>query len=351
MTLRSRLLLGYGYLVVLVLAVAGTSALALLHLSSGIDVVLEENFRTIRASMEMIESLERQDSETLAALLEGEADREALTRLEHSFEEALAMARGNVTEPEEPAVLARIERERVAFLAARDALIEARPEAPLAAYNRRVFPLFSRLKAAVFDLLEINQRAMARADREARETALQAGAVLGVLVAIGLVSFVILARVMQRTILGRIDELKRGIEAIASHDPRRRLREGGADELTVVARRTNEVLDRHQRAESRLQGQIRQERQLVLGLVERLGPGATVYDLAGNRLAGVERPDSSVRRWIRSEGRGRLEAWESGGEGIDETIVDGDEPGPNVRLVAVDGVRPVGWLVQWPSGG
>lgn len=351
MTLRTRLLLGYGYLVVLILAVAGTSAFAFLHLSSGIDLVLDENFRTIRASMEMIESLERQDSETLAALLEGEADRSALDRLEGSFDAALRVAKRNVTEPEEPVVLERIEQDLAAFLAARNALIEERPAAPLAAYNRRVFPLFSRIKGEIFDLLEINQRAMIRAEREARETALQAGAVLGVLVAIGLVSFVILARAMQRTILGRIDELKRGIEAIATRDPRRRLREEGSDELMIVARRMNELLDRHQRVESRLEGQVRQERQLVLGLVERLGPQTAVYGLAGNRMAGTERPDSSVRRWIRSVGRSRMEGWEPGGEGIDERIVEDEGSGPKVRLLAVDGVRPVGWLVEWPSEG
>lgn len=348
MTLRTRLLLGYGYLVALILAVAGTSALAFLQLSSGIDVVLDENFRTIRASMKMIESLERQDSETLAALLEGQADREALARLEDSFEEALRAARGNVTEPEEPVVLGRIERDLAAYLAARNALIEARPEAPLVAYNRQVFPQFNRIKAGVIDLLEINQRAMIRAEREARETALQAGAVLGVLVAVGLVSFVILAQLMQRTILSRIDELRRGIEGIATRDPRRRLREEGADELTAVARTTNEILDRHQSVESRLQGQLRQERQLIIGLVERQGAGAAVYGLAGNRVAGAERSDSSVRLWIRSEGRSRLETWDPGVEQIDEKIADGEAPGPSVRLLAIEGVRPVGWLVEWP---
>lgn len=351
MTLRTRLLLGYGYLVVLILAVAGTSAIAFLHLSSGINVVLDENFRTIRASMEMIESLERQDSETLAALLEGQVDSQALARLEASFDAALRVAQGNVTEPEEPVVLERIERDLAAFLAARNALIEERPEAPLAAYNRRVFPLFSRIKGEVLHLLEINQRAMIQADREARETALQAGAVLGVLVAVGLVSFVLLARVMQRTILGRIEELRRGIEAIATRDSRRRLREEGADELTVVARRTNELLDRHQRAESRLEGQVRQERQLVLGLVERIGPETAVYGLAGNRVAGIERADSSVRRWIRSEGRTRTEGWQPGGEEIEERIAGDEGTAPRVRLLTVGGVRPVGWLVAWSPGG
>lgn len=351
MTLRTRLLLGYGYLVVLILAVAGTSAVAFLHLSSGIDVVLDENFRSIRASMEMIESLERQDSETLAALLEGDVDRDALGRLETSFEEAFRVARGNVTEPEEPLILERIERDLATFIAARNALIEERPEAPLAAYNRRVFPLFSRIKSEVLHLLEINQEAMVQADREARQTAHQAGAVLGVLVAVGLVSFILLARVMQRTILGRIDELKRGVEAIATRDPRRRLREEGADELTVVARRINELLDRHQRAESRLEGHVRQERQLVLGLVERFGPEATVYGLAGNRVAGSDDVDPAVRRWIRSEGRTRLEKWEPDAEAIEERVAGEEGPAPKVRLLTVSGVRPVGWLVEWTPEG
>lgn len=352
MSLRTRLLLAYGYLVALILAVAGISAIALLHLSSGINVVMEDNFRSIRASMEMIESLERQNSETLAALLEGEADRGTLARLEASFYDALRIAQGNVTEPEEIPVLERMEKDFAAFVSARDALIAERSATPLASYNQQVSPRFARVKEDVLQLLEINQRAMIQAERRASETATQAATALGFLVALGLVSFVVLARVMQRHVLGRLEELGRSIEAIATRDRGRRLREEGDDELTHVARRMNELLDRHQREESRLQGLVRQERQLALGLVDRLGPRVAAYDLAGNRVAGGDDGESAIRRWIRGEGRTWLENWNPGDGALDGPVTgkSGSVEGTAELLVA-NGVRPVGWLVHRSSDG
>ena len=354
MTLRLRLLLGYGYLVGLLLLATGTSMVGFLHLSAGIEGVLEDNFTSIRAAMAMIEALERQDSATLAALIEG---REELVEAEasgRSFEEALEEASGNVTEEGEADAGAAVRQEYAAYREARARLLAARPERPLAAYEEAVYPRFSAVKGRVLELLAMNQRAMFQAEREARRTAVRSGTWLGFLVVVALVSLAFLSRAMQRLVLARIERLVEGMSAIAGRH-RRRLREEGEDELARIASGVNALLDQYDRLEASTRGRLAQERRLVQGLVAAGGPRAALFGLSGELWAGepgqavVER----VGAWIRQEGRGAAEAGEpftatvpvpaggpEGGEGAGEVRLD---------LLVAPGGRPVGWLARRPT--
>lgn len=343
MTLRARLLLGYGYLVGLLLVAVGSATLGFFHLSAGIEVVLEDNFRSIQAAMTMIETLERQDSATLAALIEGRTETRDMERHEEAFREAVTEAADNVTEDEEPGVLAAIREEFAAYRAARDRLLASRPERPLAAYNREVFPRFAAVKSHVIELLTINQRAMIRTDREVREAAVQSGTWLGFLAVVALLSFVFLSRMMQSRILGRLDRLRDGIAAVTA-GRRRRLREEGEDELALIARNVNRLLDRYDELKGRSQGRLSQERRLVLGLLESLEDAEALFSLSGELLAGGLEDRELERRiaeWIREEGR---EVAEDARPAREE--IPGEGAGASVELVIAPGARPAGWLVR-----
>lgn len=341
MTLRLRLLLGYGYLVALLLLATGSAVLGFFHLSAGIGAVLDQNYRSIEAAMVMMEALERQDSATLAVLMEGRAPGPAMAEHESDFREALAEAAANPTEPGETEVLAAIGASFEAYRRARQDLLADRPDRLLAAYNDRVFPRFSQVKGEVIELLSLNQRAMIRADREAREAAIRNGTWLGFLVVVALVSLVFLSRVLQTRILARLDALSSGTAAMSA-GRRLRLRERGRDELGVIARNFNEVLDRYERLEAAAEGRIAQERRLVLALAGALGDRAVLLGLSGEVLAG-EPPDDALRRelseWIRSEGRERAAEADTDPERLS---VDGREV--RLELLVAPGRRPAGWL-------
>ena len=352
MTLRLRLLVAYGYLVGLILVAAGSAMLGFLHLSAGIDVVLEENYRSIQAAMVMVDSLERQNAVALKLVLEpgaAPAAREELARLEGAFRRAVDRAEANVTEPEELPVLAAIRTRFEAYRRRRDALVEERPARPLTAYEERVAGEFAAVKASVLDLLEINQRAMIRADRDAREDALRNGAWLGLLVTVALVSLVFLSRGLQRHVLARLARLRRGMAEVAEGAFGRRLPEEGDDELTMIARQVNSLLDRHQQLAARMRGRVAQELQLALGLVRMLGPGAAVYGLDGELLAGGLEADGATREavvaWVRGPGREQLDAAEAPTELADEVHRLDGRP-VELRLLATPDGRPVGWLAR-----
>lgn len=342
MTLRVRLLLGYGYLVALLLLAAGSAIVGFLYLSDGIEGVLEDNFQSIQSAMIMIDALERQDSATLAALIERRAEIEEIENHEQVFEEALGEAGRNVTEEGEPEAIAEIEDAFAAYREARTRLVASQPATPLAAYKREVFPRFAAVKAAAVELLAINQRAMFEAERRARQAAIQSGTWIGLLVVIALVSLVFLSRAMQRQILVRVERLTTGMAAItAGH---RRLREEGDDELTRIAHQVNRLLDQYDELKGHSQGRLAQERRLVQGLVGSFGSGSALFSLSGDLLAGglgAPALERRVTEWIREEGRARSEA----GRRMSETA-EADGERAEIELVIAPGERPTAWLAR-----
>jgi len=342
MTLRVRVLLGYGYLVALLLVAAISALLGFFQLSAGIDAVLEKNFASIHASMRMIESLERQDSATLAVLVEGRETAAEMESLEGDFLDALDAAERNVTEDEEPAILQAVRSSFGSYREIRGQLLSSRPERPLAAYDSQVFPAFSRAKADIVRLLEVNQRAMYRADREAKGLANQNGTWLGFLVAIALVSLVFLSRALQQDFLSRLAKLRDGIAVMAGGETRRRLHDDGDDELSTIARHVNTLVDRYERSEARFEGRLASERRLLLGLAAALQEGAAVYDPSGALVVGDDEPAARQRAigaWIAEPGADRTAA------GSDSATISVDGSEVQIRLLRA-GPHPVGWLAS-----
>lgn len=348
MTLRLRLLLGYGYLVALVLLAAGSALLGFLQLSAGVGVVLEENVKSISAAMEMIEAIERQDSATLSALLEGRPRAEGMEGHEASFRDALAVALDNVTEDDEKGVLAAVDRDYSAYRQARDELLATPPASPVATYERTVAPRFEAVKRGLFRLLDINQRAMAETDRRAHQAALANGAWLGALVTAALISFVVLSRALQRHVLSRLEHLRQGSEAVAEGEVRRRLLDPEDDELGDVAGAVNRLLDRLQRAEARPPAETRRDRRLALALLAGHGPRAAIFDLDGRLLAGEpgEGAEAAMREWTAGEGSRAAAAAAAGAAGGAEVPIDGDL---EARPLRSSTGHPIAWLVR-PAG-
>lgn len=353
MNLRTRLLFGYWYLVGLLVIAAATATFGFLHLSAGIESVLQENFKSIRACMRMVESLERQDSVTLASLVGGEVSSAELTAFDTEFLGALGEAEGNVTEAEEKPVVQAISEGFASYRSARDGLLAVAADRTPTEYNASVLPGFIALKRAILELVEINQQAMVEADREARESALNSAIWLGILVGIALLSLIAMSRALQRHFLSRLVRLERAMIGIAEGEEGRRLRETGRDELTVMARQFNRLLDRRQELAAASDGRVAQERRTLLGLLSGVGHEAALYNLSGNlqASAGAElHAIPEVANWIAGEGRESIARWEEHPEGSLPEGQVGLPAGGHARIRLLGGgqgsVRPVGWLVE-----
>jgi HAMP domain-containing protein len=177
----------------------------------------------------------------------------------------------------------------------------------------------------------------------------QNGAWLGFLVTLALLSFVFLSRALQRDVLSRLENLRRGLAMVMAGDLQRRLAEDGSDELTGIARHFNALLDYYQKIEARGRGRLAMERRLVLALLAICGEGAVLYDLKGDRLAGGKaaggKPDP-LREWITGPGREAIERSTAGdAPSVAERVESGGGEAVEATLLTA-GEQPVAWLVR-----
>jgi methyl-accepting chemotaxis protein len=339
MKLRTRILLGYWYLVALLIVSAVAATLGFQGLGSSIGTVLEENFDSVRASMMMLDALERQDSAVLAILLGEQQTGESLKRTEGAFSDAVRSARDNVTLAEEAPVLDEIEQLYAEFRTARDRLIAEPRERPLWAYESETLPRFLAVKGKVFELLDLNHRAMVKADEWAQRAASLRALGHGLLVLVALVSLAFLSQALGRQVLDRLADLGSVARAIASGDRDRRAAAVLQDELGAVAEQLNAVLDRLAEAEGSVEGRLRQVRQLVVALLDELPRPAAVVSLSGALIASTLKRDLAdfVERAAR-----RLPAVAGCDSGEFSAIIEGQAV--RFRVLCAGNVRPVGWL-------
>ncbi len=351
MTLRIRLLLGYGYLIALHLLTAVSSAAGFYHLSKGIDRVLKENFESIDAAMGMQEALERQESAVLVIMLEPAVGSDALALADAAFDRELARARGNVTQKREGDILDLLQQSYTAYRAARNQyLLEHPEEAAYGQYRDRTAGLFQGVKNQVFSLMELNQQGMLDADHRARRTAMQNSVMLGVMVVVAMLSLLVLLRRFQEGFLLRLHDLRDTTEAIARGESKRRLPQFGSDELGLIAKRLNETLDAHSRTVNELQGMINQSKELLLGTLSGLKEKVALFGLDGavhaTNLPPKEEKDLlDVSQWIEKKGKPILKDVRKGNKMVPASVRCG-ETQAEVQLLLAGEHRPVGWLAR-----
>jgi hypothetical protein len=357
MSLRTRLLLGYGYLVLLILLTAGGAAVGVFQLSKGISDVVENNFFSINATSRMLGSLGRQDNATLRALLDAEHRRLSLQNLaeaDAAFDAAYEKAAGNATIAGESRLIDEIESAYLEYREARDALIAARPAEPVEAYNLRVYEQSRQVRSRIFELLDLNQQAIAAADKRARRIAARNGVWLGVVVTLALISLIGLSRALRRHFLSRLAEFEEVSEALAEGEVQRRFKPGADDELGALARRFNSVLDAQEQLQVAARGRLNQQRQLLVGALAQRDEGVGLLGLDGMLIASTLEGDAELglqahRGWVREGGRELVQNYKTGARPPTHVLEYKPDCALIFELLVAQRRRPVGWMVRMTS--
>lgn len=174
MTLRQKLSLGFGGLLLVIAWVGVHSVLQFRELGRAVDVVLRENYESILACQEMKDALNRMDSGAAFILLgHDEEGRDLLATNEPRFEEALETELRNITIPgeEEKAALLKqlFHQYQSALGTVRDPKVAVGPRDD--AYFAVLLPLFHRIREAADGIQQMNQENMVAMDLRARRQA------------------------------------------------------------------------------------------------------------------------------------------------------------------------------------
>lgn len=297
MSLRVKLLLSYLIFVTALVVLGGWSAWRLREMGSVSRRIISNNYDSVVAAQEMKESLERQDSAALFALLG--ARNKAIAQLrEHRarFDANFQKAANNITEIGEPAAIEAIRRDRDSYYQMFDAFMakvnatessEAHRvprEEELSERNEyftRLEPQFNKLRAECEHLLQLNQRAMlAKSEAAAGVAQLWFYRTLlfaGVLVVAGL----LLAFFLANRIVEPLRQLTASTAKMAGGDLDARVTVSSRDEVGVLAAEYNRMAERIRQLRSSDMGKLLVAQQTTEAAIDSLYDPVIVTDGEG----------------------------------------------------------------------
>jgi PAS domain S-box-containing protein len=259
--------------------------------------IISNNYDSVVAAQEMKESLERQDSAALFALLG--AHEKALTQLrEHRarFDANFQKAANNITEIGEPEAIESIRRDRAIYYQMFDSFIatvnatEAAPRGSLARseepserneYFTHLEPQFNKLRAECEHLLQLNQRAML-AKSEAAAGVAQLWFYRTLLIAAALVlAGLALAFFLANRIVEPLRQLTASTVKIAGGDLEARVSVNSRDEVGVLAAEYNRMAERIRQLRSSDMGQLLIAQQTTEAAIDSLYDPVIITDSEG----------------------------------------------------------------------
>ena len=278
MKLKSKILLGYGLSLALVVLVGGWGITNLRRLGRASQAILEENYNSILAADNTIEALERQDSAILLFLLENrDRGSQQFRANQIEFLKWLGKAESNITIPGEAEIITEIERLYRDYL---EAFFELQQEADSTSedYYKQIAPLFEQIRDRSLKLRSINQETMEAASDNAQQVSNQAVwsmAVAGATAAgIGL-GFSLL---LTRRIVRPLSEMTVATEKIASGEYDIALQVKSKDELGILARQITTMSQKLKAFRDLNVGKVIVEKQRSEAIVQSIADGIIVVD-------------------------------------------------------------------------
>jgi len=294
MSLRAKLLFSYLIFVVALVVLGGWGAWRLREMGGVSRRIISNNYDSVVAAQEMKESLERQDSAALFALL-GARDK-AVTQLhEHRarFDASFRRAENNITEVGEPAAIEALRRDRDSYYQAFDAFL-AKVKATEGSlpqgvpkdqdlserneYFARLEPEFNKLRADCEHLLQLNQRAMVAKSEAAAGVAqlwfYRTLLIAGLLVTAGL----FLAFFLSNRIVEPLRQLTATTARMAGGDLDARVIVSSRDEVGVLAAEYNRMAERIRQLRSSDMGKLLVAQQTTEAAIDSLYDPVIVTD-------------------------------------------------------------------------
>jgi NtrC-family two-component system sensor histidine kinase KinB len=300
MTLRRRLLLAQVPLATALLLVGAASLRTVSFLGDRSETILQDNYRSVLAAQRMGDALDGLDREALLRAL-SQPEVEPAQALRDRFESELRVQEGNLTEPGEGQVTEHLRAAWAAYLAAERYQEGAREKIP--AYLGPLQRDSLAVRAAIDEVLSLNQDAMVRKSNQARRSAqrllqFMMVATFGALV-LGLVaSFALTSRIVKP-----LSALSLAVRRFGEGDLESRARPRGKDEIAALSTEFNTMADRLEEYRKSSLGDLIQAQQASQAAIDSLPDPVLVLDAEGGIL-NLNRAAEALLRMGPGEGAG-----------------------------------------------
>jgi two-component system, NtrC family, sensor histidine kinase KinB len=207
--MKRRIFLGLAPIFILIAVMGAYAVMLFAKLGNRVDVILRENFRSVLAGQQMKEAAERMDSGLFFSLVgEEKRGRDLYTANLPVFKEGLKTELGNITLPGEDKLADEVRRLHEDYTAQADVFWKSSDLGERRAmYFGKMLPTFTQTKDTAQDIIAINQDAMVKADRDARELSARSTRHMIVASALGIGAAIFFAVRLQNAILKPIQAL------------------------------------------------------------------------------------------------------------------------------------------------
>jgi two-component system, NtrC family, sensor histidine kinase KinB len=288
MTLRAKLILGYLVFIIALVMLGAWSAWRLREMGGVSRRILSNNYDSVVAAQEMKESLERQDSAAVFALLGAREKANAQLREHRSrFNANFEKAANNITEIGETEAIEAIRRDRDRYYQMFDEFItkvnasNSTDQVERDEYFARLEPQFNKLRAECEHLLQLNQLAMLAKSGAAGSVA-QLWFYRTLLLAAALViAGLILAFTLAKRIVEPLRQLTDTTARIAGGDLNARVPVSSRDEVGLLAVEYNRMAERIRQLRRSDMGKLLVAQQTTEAAIDSLYDPVIITDSEG----------------------------------------------------------------------
>ena len=285
MTLKKKILIGYGVAFVLMGLVVAWAVVNLVSLGQASNAILRENYRSILAAENMVDELERQDSGILLLFL-GDAERgiSQFRESEAIFLGWLARAKDNITVRGEAELVQSIEqgyakyRQRFSELTDRVGQEKSLITFSAGAYHETIYPLFAQVRQACVELRKLNEATMYSASVRAGRVAERAIWSTAIVAASGLILALIFSLLLSERIVRPLRRFMEASRRIAAGDYTVQVPVETTDELGRLAGEFNRMAAQVARYNEINIEQIISEKNKGEAILASIDDGLVVFD-------------------------------------------------------------------------
>ena len=311
MTLKKKILIGYGVAFALMGLVITWAVTNLVSLGKATDDILSENYRSILAAENMVDVLERQDSGILLMFL-GDVEKGTAQFRENEgiFLEWLARAKDNIiTIKGEAKLVQSIEvgyakyRQQFSTLTDLRDTVKALKQLSLSIYQKSVHPLFEKVREVCVRLRHLNEETMYAASIRAGKVAERAIWSTAIVAASALIVALVFSLFLVERIAGPIRRFMEASRKISSGDYAVQVPVETGDELGRLAAEFNQMANQLGRYHEMNIEQIISEKNKGEAILSSIEDGLVVFNTelkvtgvnpAARRLLGLKFSETST---------------------------------------------------------
>jgi NtrC-family two-component system sensor histidine kinase KinB len=282
-TIKKKILIGYGVAFALMSLVIAWAVSNLVSLGRASEAILSENYRSILAAENMVDALERQDSGVLLFLMgDIQTGSNQFRENEAQFFQWFARAKDNITIKAEVELIDSIDtayslyRHRFPLLG--DEPGTASIAAPDTIYQQSVYPLFASVRELCIRLRHLNEETMYAASVRAREVADRAIWSTSLVAASALVLALIFSLILAERIVGPIRRFMEASRQISEGNYSVQVRAETSDELGRLAGEFNQMATKLDRYHKMNIEQIIAEKSKADAILSSIDDGVIVFD-------------------------------------------------------------------------